>query len=58
MFTTVENQLHESGYDIVGVSYGIANGHESDDSSKLMALADMRMYEMKTNRKKNRGIVY
>jgi len=54
LMSRVIESIQSEGFDKVDVSYGIASITDVQDSQKRMALADTRMYEMKTKRKKGR----
>jgi len=51
----IEKQLHKGGFASVGISYGIANANECKSANEMITLADTRMYEYKTSRRKTRA---
>jgi len=51
----IEQLLHEDGFYGVGISYGIANTYECHTANDMITLADTRMYEYKTLRRKARA---
>ena len=51
----IEEQLHQDGFEGVGISYGIASTNECKSANDMITLADTRMYEYKTLRRKARA---
>jgi len=58
MRTTIANletQLRERGFEEAGISYGIAFASETKSPNNMLTLADRRMYEFKTARRRARS---
>ncbi|MBY4675230.1 GGDEF domain-containing protein [Marinobacterium arenosum] len=46
----IEQQLKQTGWPEIGISFGLASSDETDSISHCMALADQRMYENKQSK--------
>jgi len=53
----LELQLREQGFELSGISYGVAHWHvDSDDPAEMIRLADHNMYQHKLSRKRGRAV--
>jgi diguanylate cyclase (GGDEF)-like protein len=53
----LELQLHAKGFELSGISYGVAHwGVDSDDPAEMIRIADHNMYQHKLSRKRGRKV--
>jgi len=53
----LELQLREQGFELSGISYGVAHWSvDSDDPAEMIRLADYNMYQHKLSRKRGRAV--
>ena len=52
IFISVESNMKELGFDMAGVSFGVATCEEAEAFGKQLSLADLRMYQCKAEKRK------